>query len=80
VNKDIDDILKTGKKKEFTYSKGLYTLNKSTFPTSKYENLPDVNDPDFWNKVMPYESIISISVLEKKFKKEKKEMNKSEKL
>lgn len=29
---------------------------------------------------MPYESIISISVLEKKFKKEKKELSKSEKL
>ena len=29
---------------------------------------------------MPYESIISISVLEKKFKKEKKEMSKNEKL
>lgn len=25
-NKDIDEILATGKKKEFTYSKGLYTL------------------------------------------------------
>ena len=29
---------------------------------------------------MPYESIISICVLEKKFKKEKKEMSKNEKL
>ena len=80
MNKDIDEILATGKKKEFTYSKGLYTLQKSTFNASKYEKLPDVNDPDFWNKVMPYESIISISVLEKKFKKEKKEMGKNEKL
>ena len=26
LNKDIDEILATGKKKEFTYSKGLYTL------------------------------------------------------
>lgn len=25
-NKDIDEILATGKKKEFTYSKGVYTL------------------------------------------------------
>ncbi len=41
--------------------------------------MPNVEDPDFWNKVMPYESIISISVLEKKFKKEKKEMGNSEK-
>ena len=79
-NKDIDEILATGKKKEFTYSKGLYTLQKSTFNASKYENLPDVNDPDFWNKVLPFESIISISVLEKKFKKEKKEMGKNDKL
>jgi predicted ribosome quality control (RQC) complex YloA/Tae2 family protein len=39
-----------------------------------------VNDPDFWNKVLPFESIISISVLEKKFKKEKKELGKNEKL
>ena len=29
---------------------------------------------------MPYDSIISISVLEKKFKKEKKEMGKNEKM
>lgn len=79
-NKDIDEILATGKKKEFSYTKGLYTLQKSTFNASKYEKLPDVNDPDFWNKVMPFESIISISVLEKKFKKEKKEMAKNEKL
>ena len=25
-NKDIDEILATGKKKEFTYNKGIYTL------------------------------------------------------
>lgn len=25
-NKDIDEILATGKKKEFTYNKGVYTL------------------------------------------------------
>lgn len=80
-NKDIDEILATGKKKEFSYNKGVYTLQKSTFNASKYEKgaLPDVNDPDFWNKVLPYDQIISISVLEKKFKKEKKEIGKSEK-
>jgi hypothetical protein len=38
-----------------------------------------VNDPNFWNKVLPFDQIISISVLEKKFKKEKKEIAKSEK-
>jgi TRAP-type C4-dicarboxylate transport system substrate-binding protein len=38
-----------------------------------------VNDPNFWNKVLPYDQIISITVLEKKFKKEKKEIVKSEK-
>ena len=79
-NKDIDEILATGKKKEFTYAKGLYTLQKSTFNASQYEKLPDVNDPDFWNKVMPFDSIVSISVLEKRFKKEKKEMGKNEKI
>ncbi len=79
-NKDIDEILATGKKKEFTYSKGIYTLQKSTFNASKYEKLPDVDDPDFWNKVMPFDSIISISVLEKRFKKEKKEMGKNDKI
>jgi hypothetical protein len=42
--------------------------------------LPDVNDPDFWNKVLPFESIISISVLEKRFKKEKREMQTNEKM
>jgi hypothetical protein len=81
-NKDIDEILATGKKKEFQYNKGVYTLQKSTFNASKYEKggaLPDVNDPEFWNKVLPYDQIISISVLEKKFKKEKKEIAKSEK-
>lgn len=80
-NKDIDEILATGKKKEFQYNKGVYTLQKSTFNASKYEKgaLPDVNDPEFWNKVLPYDQIISISVLEKKFKKEKKEFVKSEK-
>jgi predicted ribosome quality control (RQC) complex YloA/Tae2 family protein len=39
-----------------------------------------VNDPDFWNKVLPFESIISISVLEKRFKKEKREMQTNEKM
>jgi hypothetical protein len=38
-----------------------------------------VNDPNFWNKVLPFDQIISISVLEKKFKKEKKEIAKSDK-
>lgn len=70
----------TGKKKEFSYNKGVYTLQKSSFNASKYEKLPDINDPDFWNKALPFESIISINVLEKKFKKEKKELNQSEKL
>lgn len=79
-NKDIDEILATGKKKEFTYNKGLYTLQKSTFNARKYENLPDFEDPEFWNKVLPFESIISISMLEKKLKKDKKEMAKSEKM
>ena len=80
-NKDIDEILATGKKKEFQYNKGVYTLQKSTFNASKYQKggLPDVNDPNFWNKVLPFDQIISISVLEKKFKKEKKEIAKSEK-
>ena len=59
----------------------MYTLQKSTFNASKYErggNLPDVNDPEFWNKVLPYDQLMSITVLEKKFKKEKKEICKSE--
>lgn len=38
-----------------------------------------MNDPNFWNKVLPFDQIISISVLEKKFKKEKKDFAKSEK-
>ena len=78
-NKDIDEILATGKKKEFCYNKGIYTLQKSTFNAQKYENLPDVEDPDFWNKVLPFESIMSISVLEKRFKKEKRELQSNEK-
>jgi hypothetical protein len=79
-NKNIDDILATGKKKEFTYSKGIYTLQKSSFNTSKYEKRPDINDPDYWNKVLPFDNMISISGLEKKLKKEKKEMGKNEKV
>ena len=79
-NKDIDEILATGKKKEFLYNKGTYTLQKSTFNASKYEKLPDLNDPLFWNKVLPYDSLISISVLERKFKKEKREMSQNEKM
>jgi hypothetical protein len=56
-NKDIDEILATGKKKEFTYSKGVYTLQKYTFNASKYEKkgcLPDINDPKFWDKALPF--------------------------
>jgi len=41
--------LATGRKKEFIYSKGIYTLQKSTFNAAKYENLIDVNDPNYWN-------------------------------
>lgn len=70
----------TGKKKEFVYSKGIYSLQKSTFNAAKYENLPDFDDPEFWNKVLPLDSIMSIGMLEKRFKKEKKEMGKNEKL
>ena len=54
------------------YSKGIYTLQKSTFNAAKYENLPDLDDPDFWNKALG--SIMSIGMMEKRFKKEKKEM------
>lgn len=79
-NKDIDEILATGKKKEFMYNKGIYTLQKSTFNAAKYENLPDFDDPEFWNKVLPLDSIMSIAMLEKRFKKEKKEMGKNEKI
>jgi hypothetical protein len=79
-NKDIDEILATGKKKEFTYNKGVYTLNKSTFNASKYEKLPDVKDPEFWNKVLPFDTLVSINALEKKLKKEKKEISSNEKL
>ena len=51
---DIDEILAASKKKEFSYNKGVYTLQKSTFNARKYENnFPDVNDPNFWNKAMP---------------------------
>lgn len=53
-NKDIDEILATGKKKEFSYNKGVYTLQKSTFNALKYEKgMPDFNDPEFWNKALP---------------------------
>mmetsp|Transcript_43494 Transcript_43494/g.41960 ORF Transcript_43494/g.41960 Transcript_43494/m.41960 type:complete len:243 (-) Transcript_43494:453-1181(-) len=79
-NKNIDEILASGKSKEFTYNKGVYTLQKSSFNASLYEKLPNVNDPDFWNKVLPFQSFLSITALEKKFKKEKKEIGKSEKL
>ena len=52
--KDIDEILRESKQKEFNYNKGVYTLHKSTFNARKYEkNFPDVNDPNFWNKAMP---------------------------
>lgn len=79
-NKDIDEILATGRKKEFSYNKGVYTLQKSTFNASKYEKaLPDFDDPDYWNKVLPMQSLISISMLEKKFKKAKKEIARNEK-
>jgi len=79
-NMDIDDILKVGKRKDILYSKGQYTLQKSTFNATKYENkMPDVNDPDFWQKVLPMDAI-SISMLEKRLKKEKKEMANSEKM
>lgn len=79
-NKDIDDILATGKKKEFSYNKGIYTLQKSTFNASQYEKLPDINDPDFWNKVLPYDQTISISSLEKNLKKQKKDLISNDKL
>jgi hypothetical protein len=62
------------------YSKGIYTLQKSTFNAAKYENLIDVNDPNYWNIIFQNTSNISISELEKRFKKEKKEITKSEKL
>lgn len=79
MNKTIDEILATGKKKEFLYQKGVYSLKKSSFNASQYEKLPNVADPDFWNKVLPFDSMISISALEKKFKKEKKSISASEK-
>ena len=41
--------------------------------------MPNIDDPDFWNKVLPMDSI-SISFLEKRFKKEKKEMSTSDKM
>lgn len=42
--------------------------------------MPNVHDPDFWQKVLPFDSLISINGLEKKFKKEKKDISSSDKL
>jgi len=39
-----------------------------------------VNDPNYWNIIFQNTSNISITELEKRFKKEKKEIIKSEKL
>jgi hypothetical protein len=72
ANTHIEDILSksSNKSKEYKMTKGLYTLQKSTFnvqeggrsSTKKGEsasktksNAPNVNDPDFWEKVLPFE-------------------------
>jgi len=57
----IEDILQGGKESEYKLSKGVYTLQKSSFNVDKPSknthrkgNLPEVDDPDFWQKVLPF--------------------------
>jgi chromodomain-helicase-DNA-binding protein 7 len=69
-NTHIDDILAKNSKdqKEYKMTKGLYTLQKSKFDVnegrssthksgsaSKSGGVPNVNDPNFWEKVLPFE-------------------------
>jgi chromodomain-helicase-DNA-binding protein 7 len=74
---NIEDILAKGKKTD--YNKAGYSLNKSKFDAAKHESMPSFNDEHFWDKVLPMENI-SITSLEKRFKKEKKEIAKNEQL
>jgi len=42
--------------------------------------MPDVQDPLFWNKVLNFDSSLTIGSVQKRFKKEKKLMANNDKL
>jgi len=71
----IEDILAKGKKAD--YQKTGYSLNKSKFDAMKHESIPSFNDEHFWDKVLPKENM-SVTALEKRLKKEKREIAKNE--
>ena len=86
ANTHIDEILKknTGKSKDYKMTKGIYTLQKSTFnvhesgrsSATKSKNNPDINDPNFWEKVLPFEGF-NPKQLMRKFKQKKADILKS---
>lgn len=91
ANTHIDEILSknSGKSREYKMTKGLYTLQKSTFnvndggrsSTSKSgsaskNHVPNVNDPNFWEKVLPFEGF-NPKQLNRKFKAKKADILKS---
>lgn len=92
ANTHIEDILSknNNKNKEYKMTKGLYTLQKSTFnvadgrsstqkggSASKSKGAaPNVNDPDFWEKVLPFEGF-NPKQLNRKFKAKKADILKS---
>lgn len=59
-NCKIDDILKRTSKNDKKV-RSAYTLQKSSFnvhesgKSSAKKHLPDANDPNFWEKVLPFE-------------------------
>jgi hypothetical protein len=84
ANTHIEEILSKNQTREYKATKGLYTLQKSTFnvneggrsSTQKGKNIPNVNDPNFWDKVLPFEGF-NPKQLNRKFKSKKADILKT---
>jgi hypothetical protein len=90
ANTHIEDILSknSGKSREYKVTKGIYTLQKSQFNvheggrsstqkgSASKSNVPNVNDPNFWDKVLPFEGF-NPKQLNRKFKTKKADILKS---
>eukprot|EP00357_Protocruzia_adherens_P015827 CAMPEP_0115012704 /NCGR_PEP_ID=MMETSP0216-20121206/24912_1 /TAXON_ID=223996 /ORGANISM="Protocruzia adherens, Strain Boccale" /LENGTH=2334 /DNA_ID=CAMNT_0002381845 /DNA_START=106 /DNA_END=7109 /DNA_ORIENTATION=+ len=54
MENDIDDILKNNSRVvEYSQISGSYSFNKSTFISSTADQSIDIDDPEFWSKVLP---------------------------
>lgn len=53
---DIDELIRKSKRTKYSMINDKYTITKMNLTTEKREKRVDINDPNFWDKVLPDEN------------------------